>query len=126
MASNPAPGFQTYPNHKVDISLAHPGLSVIANGITLAHSRNALRVDESRHDSVFYIPREDVYMERLKESDLSSYCPFKGTARYWTLKDCNAANSEIAWAYDDPFDEASPIRRYLSFYSDRTTHQFDP
>ena len=112
-----APGFSKHPDHQVVLSEANQSVRILAGELTLAESRQAIRVDESRHDPVYYVPREDVALDILAEMELTSYCPFKGTARYWSLKE---EGQEIAWAYDDPYEEVRRLAGHIAFYTDRT------
>ena len=88
-------------------------------GTVIADTRRALRVDESRHDIVYYVPRKDVRMDLLTATDHTSYCPFKGTARYWSIGVGARRAENAVWAYDEPYDEALPLRGYVAFYTDR-------
>src|ERR1700686_265184 len=54
-------------------------------GIQLAASRRALRVLETSHPPVYYVPPEDVRMECLLPSDRQSWCEWKGLASYFHL-----------------------------------------
>ncbi|MGL4489082.1 MAG: DUF427 domain-containing protein, partial [Rhizobiaceae bacterium] len=66
--------------------------------------------------AVFYIPRDDCKMVHFIETDHQTKCPFKGTARYWTLstKDGEALNA--VWGYDGPFDQVAGIDGHVAFY----------
>jgi uncharacterized protein (DUF427 family) len=119
MAPNSAPGFRKHPNHRVDIVRATQRVEVEIDDVVIAASDKALLVSESRHDPVYYLPRTDVQMELLTATDHTSYCPFKGTARYWTIRVGERVEENAVWAYDEPYDEALPLRGYVAFYSDR-------
>ena len=88
-------------------------------GTTIASSRAALKVDESRHDIVYYVPRRDVRMDLLTATEHTSYCPFKGTARYWSIGVGERRAENAVWAYDAPYDEAAQLRDHVAFYPDR-------
>ena len=119
MTTNPAPGFLKHPGHRVVITSANVKVTVEIQGTQIAASSNALLVDESRHDPVYYIPRGDVQMDHLTATDHSSYCPFKGHARYWTIKVGDRTEENAVWAYDEPYDEALPLKGHVAFYPDR-------
>lgn len=122
--SNPAPGYQKHPDHRVDISPASSLVRVFAGERQLAASKRALLVDEARHDKVFYLPREDVEMTQLQATEHSTYCPFKGHASYFSVLagtgESNPADlTNSVWSYTDPYDECLELRDYLAFYADR-------
>ena len=55
-------------------------------------------------------------MERLSRTEHSTYCPFKGHASYYSLKD---GPENAVWSYEQPYDEAAAIRELLAFYPDK-------
>jgi len=117
--ANPAPGFVQHPQHRVDIHTSDASVQVAFAGTEIANTRRALRVDESRHDIVYYVPRADVRMDLLNSTQHTSYCPFKGTARYWSISVGGRTAENAVWAYDEPFDEALPLRGHVAFYTER-------
>jgi uncharacterized protein (DUF427 family) len=60
-------------------------IQVIFNGEVIADTRRAIRVLETNHPPVYYIPPEDIKMECLQRSKHQSFCEWKGTARYYTV-----------------------------------------
>ena len=117
--NNPAPGFQRHPEHRVAIEPSAARVTVAFNGIEIASSSATLRVDESRHDPVHYVPRDAVAMQYLEPTEHTSYCPFKGHARYWTIRVGEKSAVNAVWAYDEPYDEAAPLAGYVAFYPER-------
>ncbi len=113
-----APGFEKYPDHKVELSPPHVDIVVLLKGAEIARSKAAVRLDEDRYPERYYIPQSDVDMSKLSATDHTSYCPFKGTARYWTVDAGGVRAENSAWAYDDPYEECLPIKGYVSFYGD--------
>jgi uncharacterized protein (DUF427 family) len=124
--NNPAPGYEKYPEHRVEITPAKVRVQVFAGEQLLADSTQALLVDEAKHNQVFYLPPADVAMAQLKATEHTSYCPFKGHASYFSVSDISAQSpqtdlSNSVWSYEDPFDECLELRGYLAFYADRLT-----
>ena len=62
---------------------------------------------------VYYIPRKDVRMERLVRTSHHSYCPFKGEASYYSLK--NGPENAV-WSYERPYDEMAALKDLIAFY----------
>jgi len=91
----------------------------------VADSSRALILHETRHSPVCYFPREDVRLDLFEKTAQRTHCPFKGDASYWTLKVGGAVSENAAWSYDDPYDDALPIRGYLAFYPDRVGAVYD-
>jgi uncharacterized protein (DUF427 family) len=55
-------------------------------------------------------------MERLSRSPHQTYCPFKGQASYFSLKD---GPENAVWSYEQPYDEMATLKDLLAFYPDR-------
>jgi len=94
-------------------------LKVVFSGITIAHSKNAYQVLETSHPPVYYIPKEDIKTEFLRENNRTSLCEFKGIATYWDLKVGTQLIPNAAWSYEKPTPQFLPITGYLAFYSEK-------
>ena len=55
------------------------------DGEVLVDSSRAFRVLETSHPPVYYVPRDDVRQDCLQASDATSFCEWKGRARYFDL-----------------------------------------
>lgn len=101
------------PDYAVDITPTNKLITVKFGDLTIAESVAALLIQETRHDDVYYLPMSDVEMSLLTSTDLSTYCPFKGHASYWSLGE---DLTNFVWSYLDPYPEVADIKDYLSFY----------
>jgi uncharacterized protein (DUF427 family) len=108
------------PRHFVMVTPFRGRLEAHRAGILVAASCRALIVSETGLQDRFYIPPQDV-MVVLEPTSRRSTCPFKGGARYWTLRTPSTVADNIAWSYDKPTPLAQPIRDFISFYTDRIT-----
>lgn len=119
MSANSAPGFEKYPEHRIETWPADGRVRVVFNGEVIADSRDAIRLDESKYAPVYYLPRNDVKMERLARTTHLSHCPFKGEASYYALSSGGETVADAAWSYEEPYDEMSVIKDRLAFYPDK-------
>jgi uncharacterized protein (DUF427 family) len=86
------------------------------DGEVLADTRRSLRVLETSHPPVFYIPAADVRTDRLRPSARRpTVCEFKGTARYYDAGD----RSAVAWSYPTPSPGYEAIAGCYAFYPGR-------
>ncbi len=107
-------------------------IRVVQAGIVIADSVNALRVLETSHPPVYYIPPRDLAMQYLsKVPRQSSYCEFKGQATYWTVDvsenvavSASGQNAPThveaaAWSYEHPTRSFAALKSHLAFYASR-------
>lgn len=88
-------------------------------GQVVAASERALRVLETSHPPVYYLPPEDVRQQFLEPSTRSSHCEFKGGARYHGLRVGDRVSRDAAWSYPDPAPGFEALRGHLAFYASR-------
>jgi uncharacterized protein (DUF427 family) len=55
---------------------------VVHRGVVIADTRRGLRLLETSHPPTWYLPPEDVALERLRASAGESFCEWKGVAGY--------------------------------------------
>ena len=92
---------------------------VIFNGVTIADSRQAVRVLETSHPPVYYIPPQDVKAASLVPSPKRTICEFKGVAHYWTLRVGDREAQDAVWAYPLPSPGYESIGNYYAVYPGR-------
>ena len=118
MTESRRPVLERIPDYQVVIKPADKHIVVESNGQILAESNNALLVQETRHQDVFYLPMADINLSLLTPTDHTTYCPFKGHASYWSLDETLA---NFVWCYLSPYPEVEEIRSHLAFYEDKVT-----
>src|SRR5450759_482343 len=86
-------------------------IRIIQAGVVVVDSVHALRVLETSHPPVYYIPPAEIAMQHLTNIPRkTSYCEFKGSATYWSVDvSANATASQkrsatrveaAAWSYE--------------------------
>lgn len=63
-----------------------------------------------------YFPEASVDPAFLVESSTTSFCPWKGTANYFSLQVDGQTNADAAWYYPDPKSAAAEIRGRIAFW----------
>ncbi len=109
--ANPAPGWVKKPEHRVDLHPDKAHVRVMFGDKVIADSTDALRVEETGHGPVYYIPAKDMAH--------TTYCPFKGTASYWTIEAGGKSAENAIWGYETPYDETVALAGYYAFYGNR-------
>lgn len=67
----------------------------------------------------YYLPEQDVQMERLQASETTTRCPYKGQASYWSARVGESVFKDIVWSYREPLPACSPIAGLLCFLNER-------
>ncbi|MDX1740204.1 MAG: DUF427 domain-containing protein [Rhodothermales bacterium] len=93
-------------------------VEVVSGSVIIARSTRTIRVLETASPPTFYIPPDDVAVDRLTPAAGASVCEWKGTAGYWALAG-NADVGPVGWSYAAPRGEFEDIRDYFSFYPGR-------
>jgi uncharacterized protein (DUF427 family) len=120
---NPAPGFVSRPDHRVELVPETRHVRVVFGGVAIADSTAALRVEETGHDLAFYLPGEDLRLDLMHRTEHHSRCPYKGEASYWTIEVPDGGGVRRAenavWGYPTPYDEVAGLAGYYAFYPER-------
>ena len=94
-------------------------LRVVLNGVIIADTHNAVRVLETSHPPVYYIPPADIQMQYLAQTTGRSLCEWKGQAWYYSITVGEVRELNAAWFYPEPEPAFASIRDYVAFYAQR-------
>lgn len=86
-------------------------MRAIWNGEVLAESDDTVVV-EGNH----YFPAASLDRALFSESDKTSFCPWKGTANYYTVEVGGEKNVDSAWYYTAPKEAAKQILGHVAFW----------
>ena len=107
------------PFTRVDILDSSRPVRVVAGGETVAETTRARFLFETGLPVRHYIPRDDVRIDLLEASETETACPYKGTARYWSVRAGGQLFPDLAWSYPDPVHESARIKDYICFFNER-------
>jgi uncharacterized protein (DUF427 family) len=108
------------PYHRVDTILSSRHIRVEVNGETIAETTRAIFLFETSLPTRYYIPQEDINTTLLVPSKTTSYCPYKGTAKYWSVKVKDEVFENIIWGYPEPIAEIPKIKNYMAFWNEKS------
>ena len=106
------------PDHQITIASSTDRVLVRSGGTTIADSQSTLLLRESNYPPVRYIPLADVDRSLLTPSDLTTYCPYKGDASYYSVIG-QELGADAVWFYDQPYPAVAEIKDHVAFYPDR-------
>ena len=81
------------------------------NGVVVAEAAET-EIVEGNH----YFPASALNQACFRPSDTQSVCPWKGTARYYSIVVGDQTNRDAAWYYPEPKDAARPIAGRVAFW----------
>jgi uncharacterized protein (DUF427 family) len=89
---------------------------VVFNDAIVAETNRAVRVLETSHPPVYYIPPGDVQQQLLSRAEQHSFYEFKGLETYYTLKVGGKIATNAAWSYHNPTGGYELVKGYIAFY----------
>ena len=125
MTASTAPGFRDNPDYRIMFEPSPRRVRVVFDGTSIADSSAAHLLFETRHLPIYYFPRADVRFDLLRRTEHHTYCPYKGTASYWTIVAGERQSENAVWGYPEPFAEVAAIKDYVAFYWNRVDHWYE-
>ena len=81
------------------------------NGAVIAQSDKTVEIEGNQ-----YFPMDSVNSQYLVDSPLTSTCPWKGEANYYSLSVNGDVNKDAVWVYRSPKDAAKEIANHVAFW----------
>ncbi len=94
-------------------------IRVILGGETIADTTGALRILETSHPPVYYVPRDDVADGALSPGEGASFCEWKGVAAYLDVTGGDRKERSAAWTYPSPVAAYAALKDHVAFYPSR-------
>ena len=107
------------PYKRIDTRRSSRRVEIRVGDETVARSIRPLLVFETSLPTRYYLPFSDVRAECLEPSELVTRCPYKGRARYWSVRAGGVVVPDAAWSYPDPVAEQPALRDLVCFYTER-------
>ena len=91
-------------------------IRAIFAGETIVDSTNAKLLHETGHLPVYYFPEEDLRADLLEPSGHSTRCPYKGQARYRSIRVGDRVAENAVWAYPEPLESVPFLAGHAALY----------
>ena len=85
-------------------------------GLVIVDTREALRVLETSHPPAYYLPRSAFADGVLQPAEGTSFCEYKGLARYLSIATPDALAERSAWFYPTPEPGYERLSDFVSLY----------
>jgi len=113
------------PAHKLLMHLFPRRIRAAFGGQTVVDTTGAMLLHETGLPPQVYVPIADIRADLIQPTGHHTYCPFKGTASYWTVNAGGQHAENAIWAYPEPNAEASWLQGYAGFYWDAMDEWYD-
>ncbi len=113
MTDMPRENVQSYPRPP-RLEPVPQRIMIRLGGLLVAETTRALRVLETHHAPAYYLPLEDVRVP-LRPAPGSSFCEWKGVARYFDVIAGEKTARRAAWAYDRPTPGFAGLAGHVAF-----------
>jgi uncharacterized protein (DUF427 family) len=107
------------PYKRIDILQSSRHVEVFIDGTKVADTHKPRLLFETSLPVRYYIPKTDVRLDLLEPTELTTDCPYKGTANYYSVDVGANRHENIVWWYQHPVPESARIAGYLSFYNEK-------
>jgi uncharacterized protein (DUF427 family) len=107
------------PYTRVDTARSSRKVRVEVEGTVIAETNRPVLLFETGLPRRYYIPKLDVRMDLLEPTETVTRCPYKGDARYWSLKVGDKTYPDFVWSYPRPIPEVPKIENLLCFYNEK-------
>jgi uncharacterized protein (DUF427 family) len=113
------------PYARVDILPSSRHLRVLVAGEVVAETNHPWLLFETGLPVRFYVKQTDVRMDLLTPTETVSHCPYKGQARYWSVRAGGDTHEDVAWSYRHPLPESIRVAGLVAFYNERVDIELD-
>ena len=96
---------------------AHRRVRIVFAGQPIRETGAAWRVLETHHPPGFYMPISAFTAGVLTQTPRTSFCEWKGTAHYYSIRAGGRVATDAAWGYPDPSPAFLPIRDHVAVYA---------
>ncbi|MGN6781025.1 MAG: DUF427 domain-containing protein, partial [Marmoricola sp.] len=102
------------------VEVSHERVQVRFVGQLVGESRRCLRVLETSHPPVYYVPADAVAGGVLRPVPGTTWCEFKGSASYFdVVAPSGRVMPRAAWHYPDPAAGYEELAGHVAFYPGR-------
>lgn len=94
-------------------------------GEVVLDTGDAHLLHESEMLPVPYVPEAALNWDLLEPTETSTHCPFKGDARYWSIRVGATVVEDAVWNYPEPNAESSWLEGQYGIYFKKLERWFD-
>jgi len=93
-------------------------MRALLDGHILLDSTRGKLLHETGILPCYYLPIEDLNEDYLEQTEHTTHCPYKGDARYWSLRVDDHVVENAVWYYPEPLEAAPWLEGYCAVYEE--------
>ena len=113
------------PYHRIELRESSRVVTVELDGLTLAQSSRPLALFEASLPTRWYMPPDDVRVERTANAAVRTGCAYKGWADYDDVRVADRIEPFLAWHYSEPLRGMERITGLVCFFNERVDLRVD-
>jgi Uncharacterized protein conserved in bacteria len=113
------------PAHKLLMQEFPRRVRAVFGGQAVVDTTRAVLLHETGLRPQVYVPLDDIRADLIQPTDHHTYCPFKGTASYWTVTAGGQVAENAIWSYPEPNDESGWLKGYAGLYWNAMDEWYD-
>ena len=107
------------PYTRLDILRSSRHIEVSIDGTKVAETHSPTILFETGLPTRYYMPLSDVRRDLLQPSTTETHCPYKGSAKYFSVEIDGHIHEDFVWIYRTPLPESQKIAGLVSFYNEK-------
>ena len=110
---DPIYGHPADPYKRIDTRRSTRHIEVVVDGTTLAESSWSIHLYETGLPVRYYLPRAAARLDLMKPSETTTFCPYKGQARYYHVVVDGNTKEDLVWWYQTSFLDALAVQNLV-------------
>jgi uncharacterized protein (DUF427 family) len=94
----------------------HESVVIRLAGLVVAETRQAWSVLETSHPPTYYLPPAAFVAGGLRPGEGTTFCEWKGTARYLDVLAGDRVAPAAAWTYPSPTEDFAALKDHVAVY----------
>jgi uncharacterized protein (DUF427 family) len=92
-------------------------IEVVLGGVVVCRTTSSWQVLETSHPPTYYLPRSGFLAGSLREAAGSTFCEWKGAARYLDILGGDRVAERVGWYYPNPTPGFAMLVDHLALYA---------
>ena len=92
-------------------------VEVVLGGVIVCRTTSSWQVLETSHPPTYYLPRAGFLPDALREAAGSSFCEWKGAARYVDVVGGDRVAERVGWYYPTPTPGFAMLLDHVALYA---------